>query len=142
MQVFICSSVHLFIKHSQSTMSKQKLIEGFHPEKSRVNSAALADFIRSPITGDLGQVPGIGPATIVRLKAAGVDTTFALIGKYLTLKTGGVESVEHQDRFYFWLTSLDTVSGYRAGICQAIAEKVNTFMPGIYDGDVYCCCCN
>jgi hypothetical protein len=30
--------------------------EGFHPEKSRVNANALADFIRAPLTGDLLEV--------------------------------------------------------------------------------------
>jgi hypothetical protein len=30
--------------------------EGFHPEKSRVNANALADFIRAPLTGDLTEV--------------------------------------------------------------------------------------
>lgn len=30
--------------------------EGFHPEKSRVNGDALADFIRAQLTGNLEEV--------------------------------------------------------------------------------------
>lgn len=109
----------------------------YHPERSRITERALTDFIRAPISGDLVEVPGIGPVTARLLADAGVDSTFALIGKFLTLKTHGVESVEHLDRFYHWLTSIESKSQYRAGVCQAIAEKANSMMPGIYDADVY-----
>lgn len=118
--------------------SIQQSIEGFHPEKSRIGGGQLADFLRAPITGHLEEVPGVGPATATLLRAAGVDTTHALLGKFLTFKTAGVEPVEHLDRMYFWLASLQSASGFRAGICHAVAEKVNCMMPGIYDADIYC----
>ena len=111
---------------------------GYHPDRSRVSPHALADFIRAPVSGQLTDVPGLGPATAALLAAQGVDTTHALIGKFLTMKTAGVGTVEHMDRFYFWLQSLNTPTGFRAGVCHAIAEKTNTLLPGIYDEDVYC----
>lgn len=52
------------------------------------------------------QVPGIGPATEKVLRENGISTSFALIGKYLSLKDEGVEPVEHADRFWYWLDSI------------------------------------
>lgn len=124
---------------SSSTAAAQKnTANGFHPERSRVSPHALADFIRAPVSGQLTEVPGLGPATAAILVDHGVDTTHALIGKFLTMKTAGVETVEHMDRFYLWLANLGTPAGFRAGVCHAIAEKCNTFLPGIYNEDVYC----
>jgi hypothetical protein len=111
--------------------------DGFHPDKSRVGAGALADFIRAPISGKLEEVPGVGPATIKILQENGISTTFQLIGQYLMLKEDGVEAIEHADRFYYWLKSLKTPSGFRAGIVHAIAEKMNVTFPGIYDSSAY-----
>eukprot|EP01033_Poteriospumella_lacustris_P016704 gene16704-11957_t len=111
--------------------------EGYHPEKSRVSADTLADFIRSPISGNLDEVPGVGPATIEILKANGITTTFQLLGQYLLLKDDGVEPVEHADRFYLWLKSLNTPAGFRAGIVHSVAEKLNVSFPRIYDSSAY-----
>mmetsp|Transcript_124052 Transcript_124052/g.243347 ORF Transcript_124052/g.243347 Transcript_124052/m.243347 type:complete len:117 (-) Transcript_124052:92-442(-) len=111
--------------------------EGFHPEKSRVNADSLADFIRAQLTGDLNEVPGVGAATIKILNENGISTTYQLLGKYLMLKEEGVEPVEHADRFYFWLKSINTPGGFRAGIVHSIAEKVNSTFVGLYDADAY-----
>jgi hypothetical protein len=85
------------------------------------------------------QVPGIGPKTIEALNEAGISTTFGLIGKYLMLKEAGVGTVEHSDRFYYWLKSVvpPSASQFRAGIVRCICEKVNLTFPGIYDSDAY-----
>jgi hypothetical protein len=109
----------------------------FHPARSRVSDAALADFIRAPIRGDVEEVPGIGRKTMELLWNAGITTTFSLLGKYLMLKEKGVDPVEHADRFYFWLKSLGTPAGYRAGIVHAVAEKLNITFVGIYDASIY-----
>lgn len=111
--------------------------QSYHPDRSRVSGHALADFIRAPVTGVLTEVPGVGPTTAGKLAAHGVDTTFALIGKYLTFRTEGVGCVEHMDRFYAWLTFVDTAPGFRAGTCLAIAEKVDTLLPGTYDAEAF-----
>jgi hypothetical protein len=113
------------------------MAEGFHPEKSKVNADTLADFIRAPITGDLLEVPGIGPATVAILKEHGITTTFQLLGQYLSLKDEGVEPVEHADRFYLWLKSINTPAGFRAGIVHSVAEKLNVSFPRIYDSSAY-----
>lgn len=96
----------------------------------------VTQFIQSPITGDLNEVPGIGPKAIEKLKEVKISTTFALIGQFLTLKEEGVESVEHCDRFWYWLQNVG-ISSHRSGIVQAIAEKTDSMFPGIYDGSAY-----
>jgi hypothetical protein len=64
--------------------------DGYDPQKSRVAEDTLADFLRAPLTGDLNEVPGIGPAAISKLadgeEAEAVHNTFQLIGKFLMLK--------------------------------------------------------
>jgi len=54
--------LHL-LTHSANTL---ELIEiqasGYDPKKSRVSDDTLADFFRSQLTGDLQEIPGIGPA--------------------------------------------------------------------------------
>lgn len=79
----------------------------------------------------------MGPATIKILNDNGVTTTYQLFGKYLQLKEAGVGPVEHADRFYFWLLSLGTPSGFRAGIVRAVAEKLNVTYIGLYDNSLY-----
>ncbi len=83
------------------------------------------------------QVPGVGEATIKILRQHDITTTFQLLGKYLSLKEEGVEPVEHADRFYYWLKSINTPAGFRAGIVHSIAEKMNVTFPGIYDSSAY-----
>jgi len=85
----------------------------------------------------LNEVPGIGGATIEKLKAAGVTTTYQLLGKYLMLKDAGVGPVEHADRFYYWLVSVGTPAGFRAGVVKSIAEKLNVTFVGLYDNSLY-----
>lgn len=64
--------------------------DGYDPQKSRVAEDTLADFLRAPLTGDLTEVPGIGPAAVTKLAAGedgeSVENTFQLIGKFLMLK--------------------------------------------------------
>lgn len=65
--------------------------DGYDPQKSRVAEDTLADFLRAPLTGDLTEVPGIGPAAVTKLAAGddatdSVENTFQLIGKFLMFK--------------------------------------------------------
>lgn len=69
--------------------------------------------------------------------AAPITTTYQLMGKFLSLKEHGVESIEHADRFYYWLKASKTAAGQRSGVVRAIAEKLNVFFHGLYDSDLY-----
>ena len=99
------------------------------------------------MTGDLTEVPGIGPAAAKTLKAGNdydpepITNTYQLIGKFLMLKgpdddEDKVESVEHVEKFWHWLKNRG-ISSYRSGIVRSIAEKVDHFMPGIYEKEMY-----
>jgi len=66
-----------------------------------------------------------------------ITTTFQLMGKFLALKEHGVGSIEHADRFYYWLKDSKTAAGQRAGVVRAIAEKLNILNPGLYDRNLY-----
>lgn len=122
---------------------------GYDPKRSALKDDRLIDFIRAPITGDLLEVPGIGDAAVEAMaKMEGNDpstcvtTTFQLIGKFISLKgtdsSGDMIDVkEHTDRFWFWLKDNKKINACRGMIVRAIAEKVNSMMPGMYDESLY-----
>ena len=47
-----------------------------------------------------------------------------------------VESMEHCEKFWLWLESMG-ISSHRSAIVKAIALRVNEFLPGVYDPDLY-----
>jgi hypothetical protein len=86
---------------------------------------------------NIATVPGVGPAACKKF-AEGmpddppVETTFQLIGKFLSLRGPGMTSREHCDAMWYWLQAKG-ISSHRAGIVHCIAEKTNLMMPGIYE---------
>ena len=117
------------------------LPEGYSAKKTKINEDKLADWLREQVTGDLEQVPGIGPANVKLLAATDrvpdkVETTYQLIGKFLSLKAAGTTCVEHCDMFYYWLQAKGVNAG-RNNIVLAIAEKCEVFLPGCYDAAAY-----
>ena len=87
------------------------------------------------------EVHGIGPRNASHLAADGINNTFQLIGKFLSLKGSDaagktVGSVEHMNKFWFYLQE-KKVSSHRSGIVKAIAEKLATMMPGLLDEGAY-----
>eukprot|EP00596_Hydrurales_sp_CCMP1899_P011118 CAMPEP_0119038170 /NCGR_PEP_ID=MMETSP1177-20130426/6894_1 /TAXON_ID=2985 /ORGANISM="Ochromonas sp, Strain CCMP1899" /LENGTH=125 /DNA_ID=CAMNT_0007000353 /DNA_START=53 /DNA_END=430 /DNA_ORIENTATION=- len=111
--------------------------KGFNPNNSKVSDNRLSEFLRAEISGDLSEVPGVGPASVTALNADGIQTTYQLLGKFLSLKDSEVGAVELADRFYHWLTSLGTPTGFRAGVVLSIAEKLNLTYNGIFDATEY-----
>ena len=47
-----------------------------------------------------------------------------------------VESMEHCEKFWYWLQDKG-ISAHRSAIVKAIALKVNGLLPGVYDPDLY-----
>lgn len=47
-----------------------------------------------------------------------------------------VDSLEHMEKFWQYLASRG-ISSHRSAIVKAIAEKMNSFLPGIYDPEQY-----
>jgi len=59
---------------------------GYDPRRSRVSDDKMNEFLRGQLTGDLTEVPGIGPAAVKKLALGDLDddkvtNTFQLIGK-------------------------------------------------------------
>lgn len=104
----------------------------FDETKSNLSKAKTVLFIQSPVQESLLTVPGIGPASEKLLKNNGVDTTYQLMGKYLSLRHKNMSSTAHLTEMVKWLAEIG-ISQYRSCIAKNIAEKVNTFMPGIYE---------
>lgn len=107
-----------------------------------MNANRLEEFVQGDVTGDLSEIPGIGPKAIEALAEhedpnEQITNTWQLIGVFLQLKgPGDVGCLEHNDKFWYWLKSRG-ISSHRSGIVQCIARKVNQFFPGIYDPEVY-----
>jgi hypothetical protein len=79
----------------------------FNPKKTTIKEDKLADWLKDKITGDLEELPGIGPANKRLLEGEGVENTYQLIGKYLTFKKGSVK--EHQDAMFLWLKDIVSI---------------------------------
>jgi hypothetical protein len=100
----------------------------------------------SQISGDLNEVPGIGPVAVRKLAesdegADSITNTYQLFGKYLMLKGPDVdgqkvEPMEHCEKFFQFLKNRG-ISSHRSAIVKAIAEKAATFFPNIYDANDY-----
>mmetsp|Transcript_32928 Transcript_32928/g.62921 ORF Transcript_32928/g.62921 Transcript_32928/m.62921 type:complete len:131 (-) Transcript_32928:226-618(-) len=119
--------------------------QGYDPKRSRVNDDTMMDFIRGSITGDITEVPGIGPAAAKKMAIGenddAITNTYQLIGKFLMLRgpdsvDNKVESMEHCEKFWYWLQDKG-ISAHRSAIVKAIALKVNGLLPGVYDADLY-----
>jgi hypothetical protein len=106
----------------------------------------MDSWLKSQITEDLEDVPGIGPAAKKLLAVPlgteeGITNTYQLFGKFLFLRGPDsedhkVENIEHAERFWQWL-KVKGISSHRSAIVRAIAEKSATFFHGIYDANDY-----
>ena len=103
----------------------------FDPLKSKISNTSLAKFLSEPISHDLKSVPGIGPRTISKLKEKGIDSTFALLGKFLQSKG---TTQEKCDAFWDFLDSCSTPGGaHRSGCTQALLELLTCRFPEFID---------
>lgn len=107
---------------------------GYNPERSRVSSDKLAEFLSSPLTDEILDVPGIGPVAKEKLKDDNVETPVQLLGVFFTMKAPQMSQREHCDAMWFYLQDLG-INSSRSGIVQCIAEKGNILIPGIYSSD-------
>ena len=104
---------------------------------TKLDGDGVAKWLRSPISGDLLELPQCGPACAGHFRDNGISTTYGLFGKFLSLKEEGVGSVELCDRFYYWLGSIGIPPGSKGTITHAVAVKLEIHFPGIYDADAY-----
>ncbi|CAB9510873.1 expressed unknown protein [Seminavis robusta] len=117
--------------------------EGYDPRKSKVSDDTMDVWRQEAVTGDLSEVPGIGPAAIKKLAASTdeITNTYQLFGKYLMLKGpdkngNKVEPLEHNEKFWWFLKNIG-ITAHRSAIVKAIAEKSATYFRDIYDANLY-----
>lgn len=110
-----------------------------HPlqRRSKVSEGAMETWRSSPVTGDLLEVPGIGPAAVKKLAECPdrITNSYQLFGKYLMLKGPDVkghkvQSMEHNEKFWYFLKNTG-IAAHRSAIVKAIAEKSATFFRDI-----------
>ena len=87
----------------------------------------MEDFLRSHITGELSEVPGLEVNVTETLKKHGINTTFQLIGMYLVLKKS-----EDCDDFHTWMNTIGVSPNISEKIVNAIAEKTFSMIKGYY----------
>lgn len=117
--------------------NKKMSMQGYDPNKSQLNPYRIEEFLQAPICGDLLEVPGISPAAVKALKDAGISSTYQLMGRFFSIKSAGVQSVELCDSFYYFLTDIGIRNNSRNSIVKSIAMKADVFFPGIYDETAY-----
>jgi len=104
---------------------------GYDPNKSQVSDQKLATFLEDELSEDLLTIPGIGQKTAVKLQEEGIQTTYQLIGQFLTFKGAGESSQAHCDKMWHWFREIG-INQYRSGIIYCLVEKCEILMPGLY----------
>mmetsp|Transcript_17788 Transcript_17788/g.41592 ORF Transcript_17788/g.41592 Transcript_17788/m.41592 type:complete len:114 (-) Transcript_17788:200-541(-) len=97
------------------------------------------------MTGDLKEVPGIGPKSAEKLeKEEGICNTFQLLGHYMKM----AEVIEDDDgeskvdtyllnqQFWSFLKSAG-ITAYRSAVVKAVSEKVSAAYPAFHDANIY-----
>jgi len=107
----------------------------YNPAKSHTSQASLLNFIRSPVNDvDLTCVPGIGSKCVDVFREHHIVTVTQLIGKYLMLKNDPCMTGKTLAQMYYnWLSNEVKIHSHQNEIVQAIAERCNLMIPGIYN---------
>lgn len=110
----------------------------------QVSNETLEIWRASAVTGNLNEVPGVGPAAIKLFKEdpdpmTRVTNTHQLIGQYLMLKgpdddDNFVSVSELNQKFWFYLKAKG-IKAHRSAIVLAISDKVASFFPGLHDAN-------
>jgi hypothetical protein len=94
------------------------------PASPMYNQDQISEFLRNDVTGDLRDVPGLGPSAIKALSSGKacdrVTNTFELIGKYLMLNADA-------DKFCAFLKTRGVPQ--RRVVTDAIAQKCGLLLP-------------
>lgn len=118
--------------------------DGYDPRRSKVSDNRMEEFRVGNLTGNLLEVPGIGPAAVKALEQDGIKNTFQLIGHYMKLaETSTGEDGElvidtyllNQD-FWQLLKSMD-IKSHRSAIVKAISDRVASSFSAFHDANIY-----
>jgi len=133
----------------QTNISSSIPIHHIKPSASRIHSTKLYDpsKIDERMSVYIGKflatnnddveiknasIPGIGSSAIELLERGKVFLVCQLIGKFLSFKKAGRTTQEHCNSFWSYLKDIG-IEHNRSLIVQAIAEKTNLKLPGVYD---------
>ncbi len=98
-----------------------------------VKDDALSAFLAATVEPSLTSIPLVAEGNAAKFKAAGIENTFQVIGKFMMLYGEELTTQQHCDLFYLWLK--DTVK-IPASMCSAItlcvAKKADNMMPGLF----------
>lgn len=108
----------------------------FDPRDVNKRNEVVATFIRQPLAMSLLSVPGIGVRNNNILESNGIHNTHQLIGQFLVFRNKKTSPIDLADKFYQWLGDVG-VHHNRATITASVAEKIGTWIPGVYDTSVY-----
>jgi hypothetical protein len=123
--------------------------DGYDPRKSKVSNDVMETWRTCTITGNLQQVPGIGPAAAAKLADPGVDdvsihNTWQLFGQYLMLKgpkddNGDshetIDPFDHTERFWYFLKSKG-ISAHRSAIVKVSSSECVCVMCAMCTADL------
>lgn len=104
----------------------------------------MSAFSEAALTGDLQQIPGIGPAAVAKLNVDGIMNSFHLIGAYIKMceleeNDDGetiIDTFSLNQKFWMYLKNLGIVA-HRSAIVKAVSGKVGTLLPGFLDANTY-----
>merc|ERR1711959_113309 len=91
-------------------------IEAERLASSRMTQEKMMDFLGTPICGDLGEISGLGEKSQDGLVAAGITSTWQLIGKALMCNDAG--------EFEEFLKASGCAAGYTATVTHQIVERL------------------
>jgi len=99
--------------------------------KSEFSAGAIDTFVSAAVDADMTTVPELGPANAAVFKAAGIETTHALLGKYLSLHKADITGKQH---------AVSACLFVRASGCAARAESraERYMMPGPSPSSLHC----
>ena len=114
-------------------------MEVYDPTRTYLGKDRIAEFLMAPLTGDLTEVPGVGPKTAAKLaeeEHGSVRNTYQLLGKFLEMREVNDTCVTHCTRFMHWL-KLKGLTKHKTSVTTCVAEKVSTWIPIMYDPSAF-----
>lgn len=110
--------------------------DNFDPMEIDCHPETISTFLSTPLSISLLSVPGIGVKERYILQKSGIENTHQIIGQFLMFRGTFSTPIEISNIFYKWLGEIG-IMGNRANITSAIAKKIGTWLPGVYDTNMY-----
>jgi len=92
----------------------------------------ITNFIVSPVTGELTEVPGVTPFCKEILNAFGIRSTYQLLARYMACVDPNASSRDIVKSFTEWLESITYPKNLIPICVKVVGEKLNVSFPGIY----------